>query len=82
MRPFESGLAKRMARDSFRNTKKLEDVQAVGRISQDEMKALIVEVVVPELQEESSCTAWIAARKRHACAGLRRCGMQSVALWS
>jgi hypothetical protein len=41
-------VAKRMARDSFRNTKKLEDMHAVGRISQDEMKALIVEVVVPE----------------------------------
>ncbi len=38
-------LAKRMARDCFRNTKKLEDMHAAGRISQDEVKALMIDVV-------------------------------------
>jgi len=38
-------LAKRMARDCFRNTKALEDLHAAGRISQNEMKALMVDVV-------------------------------------
>lgn len=37
-------LAKRMAHDCFRNTK-LEDLHAAGQISQDEMKALMIDVV-------------------------------------
>jgi hypothetical protein len=38
-------LAKLMAHDCFRNTKTLEDIHAADRISDEEMKALMVDVV-------------------------------------
>ena len=38
-------LAKRMARDCFRNTKKLEDMHAAGQISEQDMKALMIDAV-------------------------------------
>lgn len=38
-------LAKWMAYFCFRNTRQLEDMHAAGRISQDEMKALIIDSV-------------------------------------
>jgi hypothetical protein len=38
-------LAKLMARASFRNSKILEDMQALGQISDQEMKLLMAEVV-------------------------------------
>jgi hypothetical protein len=38
-------LAKRMARDCFRNTPKLEDMHAMHQIDNQEMKALMIDVV-------------------------------------
>lgn len=38
-------LAKKMAHDCFRNTKKLEDMHAAGQLSDDDMKALMTDVV-------------------------------------
>jgi hypothetical protein len=38
-------LAKRMARDCFRNTEKLENLHAAGQIDQQEMKDLMIDVV-------------------------------------
>jgi hypothetical protein len=38
-------MAKWMAHDCFRNTGELEDMHAAGRISQDEMKRLMIDVV-------------------------------------
>jgi len=38
-------LAKLMAHDCFRNTKKLEDLHAAGRISDQKMKALMMDSV-------------------------------------
>jgi hypothetical protein len=38
-------LAKLIAHDCFRNTKALEDIHAADRISDEEMKALMVDVV-------------------------------------
>jgi hypothetical protein len=38
-------LAKRMARDCFRNTSRLEDMHAMHQIDNQEMKALMIDVV-------------------------------------
>jgi hypothetical protein len=38
-------LAKKLAHDCFRNTKKLEGMHAAGQISDDDMKALIIDAV-------------------------------------
>jgi hypothetical protein len=38
-------LAKKMAHDCFRNTKKLEDMHAADRFTEEEMKALMIDVV-------------------------------------
>jgi hypothetical protein len=38
-------LAKKMAHDCFRNTKELEDMHAAGQLSEEDMKALMTDVV-------------------------------------
>jgi hypothetical protein len=38
-------LAKKLAHDCFRNTKELEDMHAAGRISEAEMKALMIDII-------------------------------------
>jgi hypothetical protein len=38
-------LAKKMAHDCFRNTKKLEDMHAADRFTDDEMKGLMIDAV-------------------------------------
>jgi hypothetical protein len=38
-------LAKKMAHDCFRNTEKLENMHAAGRLTDDEMKELMTDVV-------------------------------------
>jgi hypothetical protein len=38
-------LAKKMAHDCFRNTIELEDMRAAGKLSDDDMKALMIDVV-------------------------------------
>src|SRR6266436_3893457 len=38
-------LAKKMAHDCFRNTKELEDMHAAGKLSDEDMKALMTDVV-------------------------------------
>jgi hypothetical protein len=37
-------LAKKMAHDFFRNTNELEDMHAAGKLSDDDMKALMTEI--------------------------------------
>jgi hypothetical protein len=38
-------LTKKMVHDCFRNTKKLENLHAAGQISDDDMKALVIDAV-------------------------------------